>query len=228
VSLHCRHQLVWLQAAAWPALAATTGNDAARSALAHWARHDLPLVVARQDQTPVEDAAALGLPLPHTWGRQRLRFLVPRALFARADNFPHARDVAPLLADAVRSAFIALCDGLAEQRLEPRVFGSYGWQLITGLDHVRDGSDLDLLVPLRDARSADDAERLMASFAADTLRLDGELVFPDGSALAWREWRPWRSGQVQHVLLKRIDGVLLAQGTQWLERACEPCRVSHR
>jgi phosphoribosyl-dephospho-CoA transferase len=226
VSPHCRHQLVWLKAEAWPALAAAVDNDAARPALAHWAHHDLPLVMARQDEGSVADAAALGLPLPSSWGRQRLRFQVPRALFARVDHFPYAREVVQLVAETVRPAFIDLCDGLAAQGLQPRVFGSYGWQHLTGLDHVRDGSDLDLLVPLHDARSADVAERLMASFASTTLRLDGELVFPDGSALAWREWRPWRSAQVQHVLLKRIDGVVLAAGTRWLEQACAPHLVS--
>jgi phosphoribosyl-dephospho-CoA transferase len=37
-------------------------------------------------------------------------------------------------------------------------------------------------------------------------RLDGELVFLDGNAYAWREWQAWRSGHQECILSKGIDG----------------------
>ena len=46
--------------------------------------------------------------------------------------------------------------------------------------------------------------------------LDGELVFPDGRAVAWREWQPWREQRVDRILVKRLQGVVM-------ERALEPC-----
>ena len=40
-------------------------------------------------------------------------------------------------------------------------------------------------------------------------RLDGELLFPDGAAIAWREWVAHRDGRVAQVLVKRLRGVAL-------------------
>ena len=40
-------------------------------------------------------------------------------------------------------------------------------------------------------------------------RLDGELRFPDGAAVAWREWEAWRAGRSRAVLVKRLDGCSL-------------------
>jgi len=40
-------------------------------------------------------------------------------------------------------------------------------------------------------------------------RLDGELVFPDGAAIAWREWVAHREGRAAQVLVKRLRGVAL-------------------
>jgi hypothetical protein len=42
-------------------------------------------------------------------------------------------------------------------------------------------------------------------------RLDGELLWPDGAAVAWREWAAWRAGQVGALLVRRIDGVNLVE-----------------
>ena len=102
-----------------------------------------------------------------------------------------------------------------------RVYGSHGWQCLTGLEHVHQGSDLDLLVPVHNAACADAAVRNLACFAAP-MRLDGELIFPDGSAVAWREWQLWRSGQVAQLLVKRNRSVALAAESGWLAQACRP------
>jgi phosphoribosyl-dephospho-CoA transferase len=43
------------------------------------------------------------------------------------------------------------------------------------------------------------------------VRLDGELVFPDGAAVAWREWHACRGGRTRRLLVKRLDGATLAE-----------------
>ena len=40
-------------------------------------------------------------------------------------------------------------------------------------------------------------------------RLDGELLFADGAAVAWREWLAYRQGRAAQVLVKRLHGVAL-------------------
>ena len=50
---------------------------------------------------------------------------------------------------------------------------------------------------------------LLAAVDWDGPRLDGELLFPDGAAIAWREWQAWRQGRAPQVLVKRLRGVAL-------------------
>ena len=58
------------------------------------------------------------------------------------------------------------------------------------------------------ARSAMEIEA--ASLARAAARLDGELVFERGQAVAWREWLAWRAGRVKTVLVKHIGGACLS------------------
>jgi phosphoribosyl-dephospho-CoA transferase len=100
----------------------------------------------------------------------------------------------------------------------PRVFGSYGWQAISGLDHVRPCSDLDLSVVVYGAAQEDTVAQVLQSCGATQPRLDGELLFADGAGVAWREWIEWRAGRTRAVLVKRVHGVTLQRDTAW----CKP------
>ena len=94
---------------------------------------------------------------------------VVEADIARAGAFPLLSDVVPQT--AVKDA---------------RVYGSYGWQALTGLDYVHADSDLDVLAAAEDLPQAQlIAERLHAWSAPH--RVDGEVVMPGGHAVAWRE-----------------------------------------
>ncbi len=214
-----RHRLVRLRPGAWATLTGAPDNHAVRAALAHWAADDLPLVVARQH--PGEPAATLrlGVPLPERWGRQRIGLQVDAGQVASLAAFPTLCEVEPLIAPPARPALRGLHGDLAGSGLQARVYGSHGWQHLTGLRYLHAASDLDLLVEVADAASADRAAGLLAGFVPDTPRLDGELVFADGTAVAWREWRDWRAGRVVQLLLKRIDGVTLASDRAWLDTA---------
>ena len=109
-----------------------------------------------------------------------------------------------------RPAWRALTTALAACRAPARVYGSYGWQRLSGLRYLRAGSDLDLWIAVDDAAHADLVGSCLQDFAAQRPRLDGELVFDDGSAVHWREWMAWRTGQARNLLVKRVDGAALA------------------
>lgn len=192
----------------------------ARECLAHWARHGLPLVVTTQ---PLDAAAsgsvALGLPAPARWDRRRLALLVPRAGLRRVDEFPRLAEVQDLLPPAVQYRVLKLMAELDACHATARVFGSYGWQAMSDLDHVRPESDLDLSVVVHGAAHADAVAQALQSFDAARPRLDGELLFNDGAAVAWREWIEWRSGRAHAVLVKRLHGVALHRDTAWCEHA---------
>lgn len=212
-ALH-RHQLVRLTVAGWQRVLAGAWDAQAQDCLAHWARQRLPLVVTRQ-QPQRGGAICLGLPAPGRWERRRIALAVPAPHIARREAFPPASALAPLLGAAQRRPWRALCGGLAACGVAARVYGSHGWQLLTGLDHLRPGSDIDLCIAVDGPAQADAVAVLLQSWS-DGLRLDGELVFAGDRAVAWREWLAWRGGRSARVLVKRLDGVALADAPFWL------------
>jgi phosphoribosyl-dephospho-CoA transferase len=202
-----RHQLAWLAPAGWERVRRRTWDAVAADCIAHWAAYGLPLVITRQPPEVAEAGwIATGLPAPGRWERRRLAVHVPRADVLFFDEFPRAERVASLLPAAARPAWRALCRDLAARGALARVHGSYGWQHLTGLDHVRAASDVDLAIAVSDARHADAVAALLQSFAAARPRLDGELVFAGGNAVAWREWLAWRAGRGHALLAKHLHG----------------------
>ncbi|MFG6458747.1 malonate decarboxylase holo-[acyl-carrier-protein] synthase [Roseateles sp. BYS96W] len=212
VALH-RHQIAWLSASGWAHLLAGDWDAQARDCLSHWAAHQLPLVVTRQPE--VGDAIALGLGLslglcaPQRWGRRRLPLRVARADVLRFDEFPPLGQLVTQLPPAARAPARQLGVALLACGATARVYGSHGWQHLTGLSHVREGSDLDVWVGVAGAAQADAVAAALHAFEAPGCRLDGELVFDGDAAVAWREWLAWRSGRVASLLVKRLHGASL-------------------
>lgn len=200
-----RHELVWLTRAGWDAAlaAAPAQHD---DILRDWYERDFPAVVRRHDPDATGDVVCLGIPLPLAQGaRARV------ALQARLEHVARRRD--PLtVGDALAGApsqwlapLIALqrdCSGL-----DMRVFGSLAMASITGLPYLRPESDIDLL--LRPGSRADlEAGCALLEQHARLLPLDGEIVFPSGDAVAWREWRAAPRARAR-VLVKSLHGVRL-------------------
>jgi phosphoribosyl-dephospho-CoA transferase len=223
-----RHQLVWLNDAGWRQVRANAPDqlpwDAqAADALRHWAQADLPLVVTRQPVRfrPVGSAGrpteriTLGLPAPLRWNRRRLFVEAEMATVRRLGEFDCASEVGALLPADARDGWPALCGDLDGLHVTARVYGSYGWQILTGLPYLHERSDLDLFVKLESSRQADAVAALFERVSFEVPRLDGEIVFSDGTAVAWREWAAWRSGRVDQILVKRLLGAALEDARSW-------------
>jgi phosphoribosyl-dephospho-CoA transferase len=218
----CRHQLVHLNAAGWAAVQQRPWDDEARACLAHWAAQRLPLVVTQQRDGVSDDWIALGLPAPLQWQRRRLALQVTMRGVLYFDEFPRAAEVTGLLPPRVRGAWQTLLKMLAALGVVPRVYGSFGWQRLTRLTYLHADSDLDLRLPVDDAAMADAVTAALHAAPFAMPRLDGEIVFPDDSAVAWREWRLWRERRADRVLVKRLRGVAMERGDAWLVEH-QPC-----
>ena len=206
-----RHRLVRLSAAGWAATRLRPWDAEARECLDFWAAHQLPLVVTQQPAAMPADHVALGLPAPLRWSRRRLALHIPACGLLYFDEFPLASRIDKLLPPSLRTAWRSLSDELSAAGVDVRIYGSYGWQFLTGLDYVRAASDLDLRMLVADPIAADLVVAALNAAPFAKPRLDGELMFADGSAVAWREWQNWRSARVDRFLVKRLHGAALEQ-----------------
>jgi phosphoribosyl-dephospho-CoA transferase len=135
----------------------------------------------------------------------------------------------------VRSA-LALCDvdappawqlGLASLDIalraagvECRVFGSLAMQTLTGERYLGVGSDIDLLLRPLDVAQLDAGLAVVARHA-HSLPLDGEIEFPSGHAVSWKEWigvgaQAHAHSGADRVLAKHLDAVALLRRDELL------------
>jgi phosphoribosyl-dephospho-CoA transferase len=115
------------------------------------------------------------------------------------------------LPEGARAAWRQLCAALERCDATLRVHGSFGWQHVTRMAYTRRGSDVDICIAASDAKHADEIAALLQAWPVPGIRLDGELLFAGGRAIAWREWLAWRAGRVKAVLIKDLQGSRLAE-----------------
>jgi len=206
-----RHQLVWLTESAWSSMLHREWSMQLRPCIEHWALHQLPLVVTRQRGEVQDGLICVALSGPTLWNRVKLPLRIAQSDVSHFAEFPIASEAQLLLPAQAHSAWKDLCSSLTEAGITARVYGSYGWQLLTGMRHVQTASDVDLWLEVVDSQHADVAGEILKSFPTELLRVDGELMFSNGTAVAWREWTAWRAGHVRDVLVKTLDSSSLLQ-----------------
>lgn len=211
-----RHHLVRVAPPAWAALMASRKDLADEPLLEGWAHRGWPLIVRRRSLGDHGDASWLpmGLPLPPSAGKRRIALQVRASHIASVSALPQLCEV---VASAPRAWHPAVQQLLAVGErfgVQTRVFGSLAWQWLTGLDYLRQDSDIDLTWTL--PRSACIEEFLAAVAGIDAaapMRVDGELVRADGTGVNWRELHA-RSAE---VMLKTATDPLLCARSHFLE-----------
>jgi len=188
---------------------------AADRLLARWPKMRWPTIRRRALQSEA-GGLALGLPLPPSAGKKRISLMVDLdhvVSVARPPLLRQARAYAP------RAWWPTLdrLDALARRHaVDARVFGSLAWQSLTGLDYVTGRSDLDVLFEFQ---GETDLDRFVADVAeietGAPMRLDGELMRADGTAVNWREFH----GGASELLVKSIERVVLLGRHQFMSGA---------
>jgi phosphoribosyl-dephospho-CoA transferase len=199
-----RHELVWLTAQGWDA-ALERALPAQHAAIEQWRREDWPTVVRRADIGLAAGQVSLGIPLPPTPDGVKGRIALNASVIDIARRSP-----ALALADAARVApehWWPALDVLAAS-LPLRAYGSLAMQAVTGQTYLTPSSDIDLLFFPAGADALHAGLALLEHHAA-TLPLDGEIVFPSGAAVAWKEWLVAGRNQAR-VLVKDAGAVRLA------------------
>lgn len=202
-----RNQLVWIDAPAWAQIEDRAWDAQAQEILAHWRTNRLPLVVCRQRAEILGDQICLGLPAPPQWSRRRLALTVNLNEITVCGVFPSFLQVAQ--ANHWGQAALDLSDALSTQGVQTLVYGSHGWQFLTELPYLHAQSDIDLSLRVTDFETASQVAHLLDA-AQLHLRIDGEVVFPAGQAIAWREVQKLLTGQTSQVMVKDRHRIRLA------------------
>jgi phosphoribosyl-dephospho-CoA transferase len=221
-----RHHLVWIAPARHAAIVSQIADAALAGAARRLLREGAPLVISRQPPsaggapggTP---SIAAGLPLPPALGKRRLALNIPPDAIVRTAPPPALADAIARLPPAWRPPLLRLLRGARSRRIEFRLYGSAAWEALTGEHYLAPESDIDLLWRPAGMDQLGAGIALLADWErASALRADGEILFGDDDAVAWREWmeaqcQPSRS----RVLVKSLAGARLCMRADLLARA---------
>ena len=205
--MFARHDLIWLSESGWQA-ACEAAQPEHRAALEQWQRNDWPAVVRRRDANTFDNEICAGVPLPpdpDSGNKVRIALRVQALEVIRHMPPLTLKAVLPALPEAWQELVSAL--GNRAVGLLIRVYGSAALQALTGQRYLTETSDIDLLFYPISVQQLQAGLALLA-FHATQLPLDGEIVFPSGQAVAWKEWLQAQQGDAR-VLVKEADVVHL-------------------
>jgi phosphoribosyl-dephospho-CoA transferase len=210
--MFARHDLAWLTGRGWQHARAAAPADCIE-AIDRWQQKGWPAVVRRADIDLPANQLSLGIALPPRsvdGGKRRIACRVPAAeVRMHAPPLPLAQaiDAAP---QAWRPLLAALERQAAVHGLAIRVYGSVALQALTGQTYLTAASDIDLLLHPATPAQLYSGLDLLNSYAGK-LPLDGEIVFPNAQAVAWKELSGALGGAAgTRVLVKQMQAVALA------------------
>lgn len=184
-----RHHLVWVDPRSWLQHLRVNLPAAELEIVDAWFRLGRPAIVRRAaEDPPPTQTVALGIPLSPARGRLRIALTLSTRAVRKATAPSLLTNVMASAPDSLRAPLQHLAENLWAENLTPRVYGSLLWEHLTRETYLTASSDIDLLLSVGDiARLRRGVQILQDWELATGLRADGEMVFPDGSAVAWRE-----------------------------------------
>lgn len=222
-----RHRLVWIAPGHHAAVSADIHDGAVRSVVADWLSAGRPFVVRQQAVDPARIGAlervAVGMPLPLVEGKRRIALTIAPEWIAQTAPLPLLSDVISRLPQPLRGSLLELNRCADAIELTLRVYGSAAWEALTGCAYLTPRSDVDLLLRPSTQKQLASAVAMLARWEAHSgVRADGEILFGDDDAVAWREWmrerqRSDRDGPGR-VLVKSISGARLEAPDRLLAR----------
>jgi phosphoribosyl-dephospho-CoA transferase len=206
-----RHDLLHVAPDVWASVLTFRPPLADLPQLGQWADRGWPAIVRRCGEADDRQLVPVGVPLPPSTGKLRVALQIPPDGILQRSR-PHLLRAAASAADpSWRSTIDALVAVGARSGVEPVAFGSLLWQHLTGLAYLTPDSDLDVLWPIPTSFDVHSLVCNIAQVQRDaSLRIDGEIIFPDGSAVNWRElWNAHQAADGATVLAKTMESVRL-------------------
>lgn len=212
-----RLDLLWLTPEGWRIQLA--GLPEHQPVLEYWRQEDWPVAVRRCDPGLDEDldpalelCAAIGLPPDADGHRPRLALRVPLAHVARCSPPLTLQGARPALPPHWRPPYTEL------QRLavglDLRVTGPLSWQALTLLPCIGPDDPIELQLRPMNLHQLQ-AGLALLSAGVPGLKLAGEILFPSGDAVGWREWLS-ATGVRGRVVAKSLHAVRMAEQDELL------------
>lgn len=223
-----RHSLVWFSYLGWRAALSQVKSEAS-SSVEEWVRAGFPATVCRTEPDMSEDLLCAGIALPPDpiGLKRRIPLQIPSKQVVRTAAPLRLEDIIPVMPMTWQSALQQLCSASKREQITFHAYGSAALQKITGRRYVTETSDIDLLFYPRTGSELQTGLQILVHYAR-MLPLDGEIIFPDGSAVAWKEWiAALTASKGLRVLTKDARGIHLAK-TEELMHSLEVERcISH-
>lgn len=189
-----RHDLVWLSADGdYPQL------------LASWVAQGYPCVIPRQDLVLTGLLkVARSLPLDKS-PSGRFAFLIsPKWVI----NHQRALPIEYLSHLFAVNELSIVFEMLHNLNISARFYGSCAWQVLCKQIYIHESSDVDILLSVESEQQLVKLPELLQFFEKIiNRRIDGEIVFPDNSAVAWREW----FSDTEQLLVKTVADVKIVE-----------------
>jgi phosphoribosyl-dephospho-CoA transferase len=208
--MYARHSLAWLSENGWR-IARAKAAEADRCVIDEWWHANWPAIVRRSDIDTAEGHICIGLAMPpNPASGVKTRVALTTAATGIEKISPPLKIEAVLNAVGGHwAAYLKMLQVDAETGALPiRIYGSCALQAITGKQYITKASDIDLLLYPRTAKQLHDGLNLL-ELHSKKLPLDGEIVFPTGQAVAWKEWRNAMRKTAGRVLVKETKKISL-------------------
>lgn len=203
-----RHDLAYVLPNANFRFQCGASNVALATQVSSWIGKGRPLVVARQ--TGQEHELLLGLTLPTSEGRQRIGCLVHRRDVSRISGPLALTACIHRLPPHIAPHLSALASRLADEDVEIGTYGSLAWEVLSQESYRHAASDVDVICDVATLAQAERALQALSEAAAlIPCGLDGEIRFPNGAAVAWKELAAAWNKDNSQVLIKGLQDVAL-------------------
>jgi phosphoribosyl-dephospho-CoA transferase len=213
-----RHDFVWVNRHSQSDIAERIADPDLGGIVRKWLAAARPLIIRQQTEggPATANRAAAGLPLPPSEGKRRIALTLRLREINRIAHPPLLAAAIPCLPVQWRPPLSKLCRAGERLGIDLRVVGAVAWQALTSLPYLTSTSDVDLLWRPCDRLQLERGVALLQRWElTNGLQTDGEIVFGDDLAVAWREWL--RRDRHRSVLGKQTSGASLRRPSELLE-----------
>lgn len=213
-----RHNRVWLCEAGWQrALEAVP--DVYVAEIKQWVDNNWPAIVRREESGMAQDKICLGIALPpplHQGRKIRIPFSACTSEVVRHEAPLDMAGAISAMPSAWLAPFAALSQAAGSRQLKFHIYGAVAMQAETRLPYIGASSDIDLLFYPKTRKQLQEGLSLLQEYVR-LLPLDGEIIFPCGRAVAWKEWAfTAENPESMRVITKSMHGVNLTLATHLL------------